>query len=263
MFLLTLAVGSRCRPLRPPHHHALVPDSGRAGRGALALASFGGWQSKESILAIVFVVGAARAFEGPTMLALVPGLVPAPLIPRAFAWSTSANQTATILGPALGGLLYVAGPTRAYGTASILFFAASTFIALIRIERTPPKREPVSLQSLFAGIAFIRSRPAILGAISLDLFAVLLRRGNSAFAGLCSGHSRHRAVGIGPAALSSSGWGVGHVCVLGAPPASAPGRAGHVRRRGDLWCCHDRFCAVDLLRAVTRHPGHTRRCGRH
>jgi MFS family permease len=139
----------------------------------LALGSFGGWQSKETILAIVFIIGAARAFEGPTMLALVPGLVPAQLIPRAAAGTASANQTATILGPALGGLLYAVGPTGAYGTASILFLVASSFVALIRIEPTPLRREPVSLRSLFAGIAFVRSRPAILGAISLDLFAVL------------------------------------------------------------------------------------------
>jgi MFS family permease len=174
MFLLTLAVGHIAdrRDRRIVARLCQIVEGLAAG--ALAFGSFSGWQSKESILAVLFVVGAARAFEGPTMQALVPGLVPAPLIPRAVAWSTSANQTATIVGPALGGLLYTVGPTTAYGTATILFLAASSFVALIRIERTPPKREPVSLQSLFAGITFIRSRPAILGAISLDLFAVLL-----------------------------------------------------------------------------------------
>jgi MFS family permease len=105
---------------------------------------------------------------------LVPGLVPALLIPLAMAWSASAHQTATILGPAIGGLLYTAGPTAAYATASILFLTASLLIALIRIERAPPNREPVSLQSLLAGIVFIRNQPVVLGAISLDLFAVLL-----------------------------------------------------------------------------------------
>jgi MFS family permease len=141
---------------------------------ALAFGSFSGWQSKESILAILIVVGAARAFEGPTMQALVPGLVPASLIPRAVAWTASAHQTATILGPALGGLIYAAGPTIVYATAGILFFGASSFVAMIRTKPTPVNREPVNLQSLFAGIVFIRSHPAILGAISLDLFAVLL-----------------------------------------------------------------------------------------
>jgi len=174
MFLLTLVVGH----IADRHDRRIVARLCQIVEGlaasALAFGSFSGWQTKESILAIMFVVGAARAFEGPTMQALVPGLVPARLLPRAFALSASAHQTATIVGPALGGLLYTVGPTTAYGTASILFLAASSFIALIRIERTPPERQPVSLQSLFAGITFIRSRPAILGAISLDLFAVLL-----------------------------------------------------------------------------------------
>jgi MFS family permease len=174
MFLLTLAVGHVADRYDRRIIVRLCQIVEGLACGALAFCSFSGWQSKESIIAIVFVVGAARAFEGPTMQALLPGLVPAPLIPWAVAWATSVFQTASIVGPAFGGLLYSAGPTTAYATASILFLAANSFIALIRIERIPPKREPVSLQSLFGGIAFIRSRPAILGAISLDLFAVLL-----------------------------------------------------------------------------------------
>ena len=174
MFLLTLAVGH----VADRYDRRLVVRLCQIVEGlaaaVLALGSFSGWQSKESILAVVFFAGAARAFEGPTLQALVPGLVPAPIIPRAMAWSASAHQTATILGPALGGLLYTAGPTMAYATAGILFLAASSLIALIHIERTPPDREPVSLQSVFAGVVFIRNHPVILGAISLDLFAVLL-----------------------------------------------------------------------------------------
>jgi MFS family permease len=174
MFLLSLAVGQvadRCDRRRVAGVCQLVEG---LAAGTLAVGSHGGWLRPESLLAIVFVVGAARAFEGPTMQALVPGLVRASLLPRAVAWAASANQTATILGPALGGLLYAAGPAVVYTMASGLFLSASLFISGIRMERTPPVREPVSLESLFAGISFIRSRPAILGAISLDLFAVLL-----------------------------------------------------------------------------------------
>ena len=174
MFVLTLAVGH----VADRYDRRIVVRLCQIVEGlaaaALAYGSFSGWQSKESILAVVFIAGAARAFEAPTIHALVPGLVPALLIPRAVAWSASAHQTATILGPALGGLLYMAGPTAAYATASLLFLTASSLVALIRIERTPPNREPVSLRSLFAGIVFIRNQPVILGAISLDLFAVLL-----------------------------------------------------------------------------------------
>lgn len=174
MFLLTLVVGQvadRYDRRRVARVCQLVEAT---AAGTLAAGSASGWLSRESLLAIVFVIGAARAFEGPTMHALVPGLVPGPLIPRAVAWAASANQTATILGPALGGLLYAAGPTAVYTTVGALFLGASLLMAGICMEWVPPKREPVSLQSLFAGIAFIRGRPAILGAISLDLFAVLL-----------------------------------------------------------------------------------------
>jgi len=174
MFLLTLAVGHIADRYDRRVVVRLCEIVEGLAAAVLAVCSFGGWQSKESILIVVFITGAARAFEGPTIQALVPGLVPASIIPRAMAWSASAHQTATILGPALGGLLYTGGPTTAYATASILFLTASSLVALIRIERPPPHREPVSLQSLFAGIVFIRSQPVILGAISLDLFAVLL-----------------------------------------------------------------------------------------
>jgi MFS family permease len=174
MFLLTLAVGHVADRYDRRMIVRLCQIVEGLAAAALALGSFSDWQSKEGILVVVFIAGAARAFEAPTIHALVPGLVPALLIPRAIAWSASAHQTATILGPALGGLLYTAGPTAAYATASILFLTAGSLVALIRIERPPPNREPVSLQSLFAGIVFIRNQPVILGAISLDLFAVLL-----------------------------------------------------------------------------------------
>ena len=174
MFLLTLVAGH----IADRYDRRMIARSCQIvealAAGALALCTFAGWQSKESILALIFVVGAARAFEIPTMQALVPGLVPDFLLTRAFAWSSSAFQTANIAGPALGGILYGAGPTAAYGTACALFFVASSFIGLIRIERAPSNPERAVVRSLFAGIAFIRSRPAILGAISLDLFAVLL-----------------------------------------------------------------------------------------
>jgi MFS family permease len=83
-------------------------------------------------------------------------------------------QTANIGGPALGGLLYAISPTFVYFICFALFILASTLVSLIRIDHVPPKREPVSMDILFAGISFIRKNPVILGAISLDLFAVLL-----------------------------------------------------------------------------------------
>jgi len=78
------------------------------------------------------------------------------------------------MGPALGGFLYVMGPSLAYSVTAALFFGAGAFVFSIRTKPVSLKRDPVSLESLFAGIRFIRGKPAILGAISLDLFAVLL-----------------------------------------------------------------------------------------
>lgn len=174
MFLLTLAVGHTADRYDRRRIAAFCQLFEGGALALLAFGSHGGWLGKEAILAIVFCAGALRAFEGPTMLALVPWLVPQELIPRASAWSASANQTASIAGPALGGVLYALGPTTVYGTAALLFFLASLLISGVRGSRPPARREPVSMRSLFAGISFIKSHPDILGAISLDLFAVLL-----------------------------------------------------------------------------------------
>lgn len=174
MFLLTLVVGQVADRYDRRMVAGVCQIVQGLAAGLLALGSFSGWQSKESILSVLLIAGAARAFEGPTMSALVPRLVPAPLIPRAFTLSSSAWQTASIVGPALGGFLYAVGTTTVYMTASLLFCGAGAFVAVIRIERTAVQREPVTLKTVFAGIHFIRTRPEILGAISLDLFAVLL-----------------------------------------------------------------------------------------
>ncbi len=141
---------------------------------ALALASFFGGLTVGALFAAIFVIGAARASELPTMHALMPQLVPPQLIPRAAAASASSNQTAIILGPALGGLAYALGPGLVYALAAAGFIAASLLISAIRIARPAPARERPSLASLFGGVAFVRRHPALMGAISLDLFAVLL-----------------------------------------------------------------------------------------
>jgi MFS family permease len=153
---------------------ALCQLAGGAATALLALGSFGGWLSPPLIFAAVAVIGAGRAFEMPTMQALLPGLVPTALFPRAAAYSASAVQTATIIGPALGGLIYIVGPEAPYATAALLSLSASLISWRIRLEHKPPAREPVSLKSLFSGFAFIRSHPIVLGSISLDLFAVFL-----------------------------------------------------------------------------------------
>jgi MFS family permease len=142
---------------------------------ALAFGSFEGWINREVFFALLFVAGTARAFEMPVMHALVPGIVPAPMLPRAIAAAASAQQTAIICGPAVGGLIYwLAGPAATYGTCMAIFIGAAVLVSLMHVGAAKQEKKPVSLESLFAGFTFILKRQVLLGVISLDLFAVLL-----------------------------------------------------------------------------------------
>ena len=96
------------------------------------------------------------------------------LLPSAMAFSSSGMQAAIIGGPALGGLLFVAGMGVVYGVCALLFGDACELIARVHYAHQPPAREPVSAATLLAGVRFIWQRKPVLGAISLDLFAVLL-----------------------------------------------------------------------------------------
>ncbi|MFS2180053.1 MFS transporter [Rhizobium pisi] len=140
----------------------------------LAVATWQQWLTPAGILAAVTVLGAVVAFERPTMAALLPNIVPASMLQKAVATSTSMMQTALIIGPSLGGLLYGLNPVAPFAISAVLFAAASFNVISIRMQWSPAKREPVTLASVFAGVSFIRSRPVMLGTISLDLFAVLL-----------------------------------------------------------------------------------------
>jgi len=139
---------------------------------ALLTAAAAGAMSRELILGAAFVMGGARAFELTAMQSIVPSLVPLPLVPRAVAGSATANQSATIIGPAVGGFVYAVSPLAVYGSCCVLFVLAGVLVTFIRIERSLTPREPFTLQTFFAGFGFIRRSPIILGAITLDLFAV-------------------------------------------------------------------------------------------
>jgi MFS family permease len=140
----------------------------------LAVATFSGWITPGLILICVFVIGAGRAFEHPSVQTMLPSLVPASVLPRAVAGSSSAVQTATIVGPALGGVLYAVNPLLVYGLCATLFVTAGVLVALIPFLRFTGKREPFSLNVLFGGLGFIRRHPLVLGPSALDMFAVLL-----------------------------------------------------------------------------------------
>ncbi len=133
-----------------------------------------GWLGIGWCFAAMALLGATAAFERPTMAALLPGIVPSPLLSRAVANSTSVMQTALVIGPALAGLLYGVNPVVPFAVATLLFGAASLAMLGIPHLGATPVREPVTLERVFAGAVFIRSRPVMLATISLDLFAVLL-----------------------------------------------------------------------------------------
>jgi len=174
MVLLTLLVGHVAD--RYPHRSILLTCQlvEAAAAAILVFETATGRIDRLSIYIIMAAVGAARAFELPTMAAIIPGLVPRALVPTATAWSASANQTAQIVGPAVGGLLYMLGPVVVYATGIGCWLAGSALVALLPADKRERPLEPFSIRSLFGGFSFVRHDRVILGILSLDLFAVLL-----------------------------------------------------------------------------------------
>jgi MFS family permease len=151
VLLLTLLVGHVADRYDRRRIVAICQVTEAVAGAILAVGAATGALPVVGIFAVVALIGAARAFESPTLSALMPGLVGDARLQQASAWSASANQTATILGPAAGGLLYALGSAVPFALAA----------------------EAPTLRSVFSGIIFIWENPAMLGAISLDLFAVL------------------------------------------------------------------------------------------
>jgi len=132
------------------------------------------WVSREWLLFVSLLLGTARAFQMPAQQALTPLLVPAALLPRAMALSSAGNQAATIGGPALGGAIFLAGASAVYASGVLLFGVSVLLLSGVRYDHVPPPREPMTVRSVLAGVDFIWNNKPILGAVSLDLFAVLL-----------------------------------------------------------------------------------------
>ncbi len=127
------------------------------------------------IYACIVAVGSGRAFANPAAQALTANVVSKEHFTNAVTWYSSAWSTARIIGPAVGGLLYLLGPVAPFLVACIFFALASIFVAMVSVVSDRPKggRGPITWETLSAGLHFIRSREVILGAISLDLVAVL------------------------------------------------------------------------------------------
>ncbi|WP_011582683.1 MULTISPECIES: MFS transporter [Chelativorans] len=171
LFLVTGAVADR-------FGRRMIMGLSAALEGACALAllllTLRGLDSVLPVFATLAVFGTARAFMGPASSSLIANLVPAEHFANAVAWNSTAWQTAMIVGPVAGGLLYGLSAETAYGVATVLMFTAAVLCFLISKPQQRTESERPTLEVLFAGFRYIWREKIVLGAISMDLFAVLL-----------------------------------------------------------------------------------------
>ena len=141
---------------------------------ALLFLTLSGMHSIRLVFAVMVPLGIARAFSMPTGQALLPNVVPPADFNQAIALSSSTMHIAMVLGPVLGGVLFLGGAEIVYGaTGGLLLLSAAMTLGIRGGGRNKVEWEPVNLHALLSGLRFVRSKPVVLGAISLDLFAVL------------------------------------------------------------------------------------------
>ncbi|MGZ5146806.1 MAG: MFS transporter [Burkholderiales bacterium] len=139
-----------------------------------AIASLTGALSTGLVYTGSFFIGTAQAFQSPSVRSLLPVLVQRTELPRCIAWSGAARKVAVIAGPGLGGVIYLLGPDHVYASSAVFFILAGILFTSVRMPAVVRPRAPVTLETLFGGINYIRHNRVVLGAISLDLFAMLL-----------------------------------------------------------------------------------------
>lgn len=177
LVLLTLPAGELCDRLSP--RRVLVAGLAMQALCAIVFLMLTILPSHQlwPFYLVLLMLGAARAFADPAGQALLPLLLPPEQLPHAIAWNSSAWQMAVVAGPALGGLAYAFGPGVAYALCSVGFLTAMLGVTTLSGRQHAPS-DGVTLKGRIArvveGIEFMRSRSIVLGAISLDLFAVLL-----------------------------------------------------------------------------------------
>jgi MFS family permease len=140
----------------------------------LAWGSIGDWLTVTHIYSASVVFGTAASFERPAAAAMVPAVVPAGMLQQGTAMSSGAMQLASIAGPAVGGFVYAVSPGAPYAMTALFWLIAGILNGTLRVVQHSRSVEAPSLGTLFAGVRFVRDNPAVLGTISLDLFAVLL-----------------------------------------------------------------------------------------
>jgi MFS family permease len=174
VFLLTLPAGEAADRYDRRRVMLCCLTAEMASAFLLTLGAWRGFTTPAMLLGVAAMFGAGRAFFSPANTALGPMLVPRSLLPRAIAWNSLAWQTASIMGPAVGGLLVAISPAHAFVTSLILYAASALSVSLIR-QSTQPQRQPGSRWRLMKeGLAYVWREKIVFGAISLDLFAVLL-----------------------------------------------------------------------------------------
>ncbi|HJW25497.1 MAG TPA: MFS transporter [Rhodocyclaceae bacterium] len=139
----------------------------------LLAATTRGFASRELILGVSVVLGVARAFQMPAQQALIPLLVPPALLGQAIALSASGMQAAIVCGPAIGGVLYATGAAHVYLACALALLLAGALMVAVRYSHQPAAGQ-TTLRTVLAGLSFVWGHKTVLGAISLDLFAVLL-----------------------------------------------------------------------------------------
>lgn len=175
LFLLTLVSGWTADRIDRRYIARAVLALEMLCAGILFWTTWTGSVNLPTLFAVAALLGVARAFAGPAFGALAPNLVPPELLPRAIAMSSMAWQTGSILGPAIGGLLYDVTPHLPYAVSTILFGVSLLLMMLIKpIPRTSIRGTGSPWRQMIDGLAYVRHNKLVLGAVTLDLFAVLL-----------------------------------------------------------------------------------------
>lgn len=200
-----------------------------------------------TIYVIITMLGVVRAFSGPASQSLMPQLVPAEHFPNAVAWNSAIFQAATILGPAVGGVIYGwSGKAQTvYASSTVMYLGAATAVALMKVRTGRMEHRAASLDTLFAGFRYVWAKREILGSISLDLFAVLFG-GAVALLPIYA----HEILQIGP-------WGLG---LLRSTPAIGSGIMGvwlayrPLRRAGvTMFYCVALFGVATIIFGLSRN----------
>ena len=167
---------------------------------ALLLLALTGTASAWAIFVVMMSLGLARAFASPAQQSILPNLVPPAFFAQAVAINSSSWQLAAITGPALGGLLYLAGAGVAYGVSVVLLLVGLVLATQVKAPpmpaRAPAEAEQSRWHEVLAGLRFVWNRPKVLGAMSLDLFAVLFGGATALLPAIASD-----VLAVGPAGL--------------------------------------------------------------